>query len=77
MWENIWSEIYILCDIASSTPLDRCNGFVLVIKVVLFWSFRLFRFGPFVLLCRVLVHAEIINDIITNLTFWLSIFPLT
>ena len=75
MWENIWSEIYILYDIASSTPLDRCNGFVLVIKVVLFWSFRLFRFGP--CLVRVLVHAEIINDIITNLTFWLSIFPLT
>ena len=40
-----------------------------IVAMVLFWSFRLFRFGPFVLLFRVLVHAEIINDVITNLTF--------
>ena len=30
-----------------------------------------------VLLFGVLVHAEIINDIITNQTFWLNICPLT
>ena len=31
-----------------------------------FQSFHLFRFGRFVLLFRVLVHAEIINDITTD-----------
>ena len=34
--------------------------------VVSFQSFHLFRFGRFVLLFRVLVHAEIINDITTD-----------
>ena len=35
-------------------------------KVVSFQPFHLFRFGRFVLLFRVLVHAEIINDITTD-----------
>ena len=45
--------------------------------VISFQSFHLFRFGRFVLLFRVLVHAEIINDITTDQTFWLNICPLT
>ena len=53
-------------DFSSSTHLDHCSGFVLVIT-----------FGSFVLLFQVLAHAEIINDVITNSTFWLNICPLT
>ena len=34
--------------------------------VVSFYSFHLFRFGRFVLLFRVLVRAEIVNDITSD-----------
>ena len=39
---------------------------IYIFWVVSFQSFHLIRFGRFVLLFRVLVHAEIINDITTN-----------
>ena len=39
---------------------------VSIVVVVLFQSQRSLRFGRFVLLFQVLVHAEIINDITTN-----------
>lgn len=42
------------------------KGVTLFLCYVKLQSFRLFRFGRFILLFRVLVHAEIINDIITK-----------
>ena len=56
MRKNVWSEIYIFCDISSSTNFYGSSvGFVLVLTVVSCWSFRLFRFACFVLLFQSLV----------------------